>query len=304
MLATPKDIFKNTKGAIAAFNWYNMESAKAIINAANHCNRPVILQISESGIKYVGREFVKAITHAVLDISHVPVAFHLDHGSCLESCIAAIDLGFSSVMIDKSHETLENNIKLTKQVVDYIRNNNKNVSVEAELGTLAGEEDAINVDEKDAIYTNPDTAKQFATETGIDSLAVAIGTSHGPHKGKHKNPKLDVDRLIAINKNTDGLPLVLHGASGVSLDDVATCNQYGANINNAFGITNHDIINSIKYGIKKINIDTDLRIGYLAAMRKGLSEDNSNIDVRKFISLSTNRMTEIAIEKINLFAGN
>ena len=304
MLSTTKEIFSSTRGAIAAFNWYNMETAKAIITAANKCNRPVILQISESGIRYIGIPCLKGMMSAILEITRVPVAFHLDHGSSIESCIQAISLGFSSVMIDKSHEQLEKNIEYTKQVVDYIKKHNINTSVEAELGTLAGIEDDINVDEKDAVYTNPDVAKKFAEETGIDSLAVAIGTSHGAHKGKTKSPKLDIERLIEIHKNTQGLPLVLHGASGVSHNDIDTCNKYGANIENAFGITDDDIKAAIQHGVKKINIDTDLRIGYMAALRKGLHENNGSIDVRKLLTMSSDSMREVAVEKIKLFDCN
>ena len=302
MLATAKQIYSSTNGATAAFNWYNMETLKSVVEAANKCNRPVILQTSESAIKYLSVPFLKASMNAALEIARVPIAFHLDHGSSLESCIMAVSLGFSSVMIDKSHASLEENIAHTKAVVDYIKKNGKDVSVEAELGTLAGIEDDVNVDEKDAVYTNPDTAKRFVEETGIDSLAVAIGTSHGAHKGKHKNPKLDIERLKDINAKTNGLPLVLHGASGVSLEDVNTCNTNGASIENAFGVTNEDIILSVRHGVKKINIDTDLRIGYMAATREWLSENRSSIDVRKMLTTSMQHMTKIAEDKIRLFA--
>ncbi|MDR0744484.1 MAG: class II fructose-bisphosphate aldolase, partial [Holosporales bacterium] len=249
------------KKAIGAFNFSNMEILQAIVIAANEFNSPVILQVTESAINYMGMEYVTAMVSAACSQSKVALALHLDHGGNFEICKRCIDYGFSSVMIDKSSLAIEENIAQTKEVVAYARG--FGVSVEAELGTLAGIEDNVKVELRDAYYTDPETALKFAEATGVDSLAVSIGTSHGPNKGVFASPKLDIDRLKKIKEKVKNSPLVLHGASSVYSQEVELANKYGASIKNAFGITDEDIRSSIENGIAKINVDTDIRIAFL-----------------------------------------
>ena len=289
----------STKTAIGAFNFTNMETVQAIIDAANEMQVPVILQASESAIKYMGLGYLIAIIEAAAQASSVKIALHLDHGKDFDICKTCIDSGFSSVMIDKSSLSFEENIEKTLEVVKYARE--RGVSVEAELGTLSGVEDEVNVHEKDALYTDPNLASGFAEKTGIDSLAVAIGTSHGPNKGRLGNPKLDIARLSEIKAAVGTLPLVLHGASSVYADDVALCNEYGADIENAFGITDSDIREAIKNGIAKINVDTDIRIAFLAGLRKSLSENPGSIDMRKYLMAGKKLAKDSIIRKLNTF---
>lgn len=297
-----KDLLVNAlskKIAIGAFNFTNMEIIQAIVEAANEMNTPVILQASESAIKYMGINYVIAMIEAASKSTNVPLALHLDHGKDFDICCKCIDAGFSSVMIDKSSMSFEENIEKTKEVVEYAKK--KGVSVEAELGTLAGIEDEVNVELQDALYTNPDLAYEFAEKTGIDSLAVAIGTSHGPNKGKLGSPRLDIERLTQIKAKVGELPLVLHGASSVYQDDVDLCNQYGADIKDAFGITDSDIKKSIQNGIAKINVDTDIRIAFLGGVRKSLSENISSIDMRKYLGEAKKQAKLAILRKIKSF---
>jgi len=301
---TTKELFaeaSSKKTAIGAFNFTNMETVQAIVESANEMTVPVILQASESAIKYMGLDYVIAMIGAASKTSLVPIALHLDHGKDFDICKMCIDAGFSSVMIDKSSLSFEENIKATKEVVAYAKK--KGVSVEAELGTLAGIEDEVNVSSMDALYTDPISAKDFAEKTGIDSLAIAIGTSHGPNKGKLGNPKLGIERLITIREKTGKLPLVLHGASSVYPEDVALCNQYGADIKNAYGITDEDIKNAIKNGIRKINVDTDIRIAFLAGIRKSNSENPSSIDMRKYLLEAKKLAKKAILKKLGTFMG-
>jgi fructose-bisphosphate aldolase class II len=287
------------KKAIGAFNFSNMETVQAIVSAANEINSPIILQASESAIKYMGMEYLVAIVSAACEKSSVVLALHLDHGKDFEICKKCIDSGFSSVMIDKSSLSFEENAEKTKEVVDYAKR--FGVSVEAELGTLAGVEDEVNVNSKDAFYTAPGAALNFADLTGIDSLAIAIGTSHGPNKGKRGNPKLDIERLKEIKKKVGELPLVLHGASSVYSEEVEKANEYGADIQNAFGITDEDIKESIKNGIAKINVDTDIRIAFLSGIRQSLMENPSSIDIRKYLAFARELAKNITLRKLKTF---
>lgn len=292
------DALKNKK-AIGAFNFSNMEVVQAIVSAANETKSAVILQASESAIKYMGMKYLTALIGAACEEAQFPLALHLDHGKDFEICKACIDAGFSSVMIDKSSESFEENVKQTKAVVDYAKR--FGVSVEAELGTLSGIEDEVNVDSRDAFLTDPKKALEFANLTEIDSLAVAIGTSHGPNKGKFSNPKLDIKRLAEIKSSVGDLPLVLHGASAVYADEVEKANKFGADLKNAFGITDEDIKSSIKNGIAKINVDTDIRISFLAGIRQALLENPQSIDMRKYLKAARESAKNIVIRRIKTF---
>lgn len=287
------------KIGVGAFNFSNMEIVQAIISSANEVNTPVILQASASAIKYMGFSYLKAIISAAAEESKVPFALHLDHGKDFEICKQCIDEGFSSVMIDASSLPFKENIEETKRVVNYAKQ--FGVSVEAELGTLAGVEDEVNVSEAKAFYTDPGEALEFIEKTGIDSLAVAIGTSHGPNKGKAGNPKLSIETLKAIKAKVGDFPLVLHGASSVYSDSVEICNKYGADLENAYGISDDDIKASIQNGIAKINVDTDIRIAFLGAIRKSFSENKSNIDMRKYLSEGREAVKEIVLRRIKTF---
>lgn len=289
----------SNKIAIGAFNFTNMEIIQAIVWAANEMNTPVILQASSSAISYMGFSYLRAIVAAAADISSVPLVLHLDHGKDFEVCKKAIDEGFSSVMIDASSLDYEDNIKETRKVVEYAKQ--FGVSVEAELGTLAGVEDEVNVSEHDAFYTDPDQAKDFIDRTGVSSLAIAIGTSHGPNKGRLGNPKLSIETLKEIKKQVGNFPLVLHGASSVYPDSVEVCNSHGAELKNAFGITDSDIKDAINNGIAKVNVDTDIRIAFLGAIRKYFAENTSNIDMRKYLSAGRDAAKEIVIRRIRTF---
>lgn len=287
------------KIAIGAFNFTNMEVIQAIVSAANELKTPVILQASSSAISYMGFGYIKAIIKAATDESEVPLALHLDHGKDFEICKMAIDNGFSSVMIDASSLDYEDNIKATKEVVGYAKK--FGVSVEAELGTLVGVEDEVNVSEGNAFYTDPNQASEFIERTGISSLAVAIGTSHGPNKGRLGNPKLSIETLKEIKKKVGDFPLVLHGASSVYPDSVEICNSFGGEIKNAFGITDSDIKEAIQNGIAKVNVDTDIRIAFLGAVRKYLAENKSNIDMRKYFGAGRDAAKEIVKRRIQTF---
>lgn len=301
-LVPSTDVLNNAlanKIAIGAFNFTNLEVVQSIVSAANELQTPVILQASSSAISYMGFGYLRAMISVAADESSVPLVLHLDHGKNFEICKQAIDNGFSSVMIDASSCDYEENVKITKEVVDYA--SLFGVSVEAELGTLAGVEDEVNVAEGKALYTDPDQAAEFIERTGISSLAVAIGTSHGPNKGRLGNPKLSIDTLKKIKQNVGDFPLVLHGASSVYPEYVEQCNSFGSNLKNAFGITDSDIKESIRNGIAKVNVDTDIRIAFLGAVRKYLSENISNIDMRKYLGAGRDAAKEIVKRKIQTF---
>ena len=287
--------------AIGAFNFSNMETAQAIADAATKCQKYVMLQVTESTIKYMQMEYLLKIAEAVALTCQFAPILHLDHGSSFEICKTCIDCGFRSVMIDKSMESFAENIKTTKLVVEYAHKHG--CFVEAELGTLSGVEDHINVSDNDACFTDANQAKEFVELTGVDSLAVAIGTKHGPNKGKTGIPKLQIDRLSKIQKTMpEDFPLVLHGASSVYQDVVAECNKYGATITNAYGISDEDIKNAIKNGVIKINVDTDTRLAFTAGIRKTIAENTSIIDPRKYLECGKNLATESIIRKINSFS--
>lgn len=282
-----KDALKNNY-AVGAFNFGTLEVLKAIIASAEHKSSPVIAQVSEGALKFMGEEYLKQIIVAARKECKVPISFHLDHGTSFDSIKKAIELGFDSVMIDASMLPFEDNITITKKVVDYAHE--KGVFVEAELGSLAGVEDNIAVEDKDSCFTDPTQAKEFVERTGIDSLAIAIGTKHGAYKFGGE-AKLRFDILEKIEKEIPNTPLVLHGASGVDEESVNKLLELGVDIKGAKGIPEEFLAEASKKHICKINGDTDLRISLLIGILHNVEQNNKNIDYRKYL---TEGMTEIS----------
>ncbi|MBI2581026.1 class II fructose-1,6-bisphosphate aldolase [Candidatus Woesearchaeota archaeon] len=279
--------------AVGAFNTNNLEITKAIISAAVETNSPVFLQLSSGALKYGGFELA-GLALAFAEKVPVPVAVHLDHGPSIEVAMECISFGFSSVMIDGSALPFAKNVALTKKVVAVAHR--KGVSVEAELGQLKGREDEVFAAKHS--YTDPAAAAKFVKLTGCDSLAVAIGTSHGAYKFKG-TPNIDLKRLASITAAVD-IPLVLHGASSVHSSLVAMANKYGAKISNAKGVPEQQIRKAIKLGICKVNEDTDLRIAFAAAVRKFLEENLSAYDPREILAPATEAMKEVVIRRIKI----
>ena len=284
-LVTTKEMFEKSmkeKFAIGAFNINNMEFIQAIVDAAAENRSPVILQASSSAIKYARVNYLmKMVEAAVEEHPEVPLAIHLDHGPDFETCKMCIDNGFTSVMFDGSKYDFEENIRRTKEVVEYAHS--KGVVVEAELGTLAGVEDEVNVSSDDARYTDPMQAKEFVERTGCDSLAIAIGTSHGAYKFKGE-ARLRFDILAKIKELIPNTPIVLHGASTVIPELVEMCNKYGGNIPGAKGVPDEILHEASVSGVSKINVDTDLRLALTGQIRKVLAEDPSVFDPRKYLT--------------------
>lgn len=302
MLVTNKDLMvpaRKNGYAIGAFNVQNLESTLAIAEAAAEEKSPVIMQITPSVIKYAGLAYITSIVKTAAQLAPVPVAMHLDHGEDFETAAKCIEAGFSSVMIDGSFLSFEDNIALTKRVVDIAHP--KGVSVEAELGKLAGVEER-SVEEKEAILTDPDAAAEFVEKTGVNALAVAIGTSHGAYKFKSE-AKLDLERLKAISKKVR-IPLVLHGASNVPQWIVEKANKYGAALSGAKGIPEEQIKQAITLGIAKINIDTDLRLAFTATVREVLTNSPKEFDPRKILGPAKDAMKEVAKSKMRLFGSS
>lgn len=280
---TTKEMFKKAyEGhyAVGAFNVNNMEIVQGIVDAAKEEESPLILQVSAGARKYAKHSYLLHLVEAAMEDTGLPIALHLDHGADFDICKACVDGGFTSVMIDGSKYPFEENIELTKRVVDYAHN--KGGVVEAELGKLAGVEDAVKVNTKDATYTDPDQAVEFVERTGVDSLAIAIGTSHGAYKFKGK-PELDFARLEKITNMLPGFPLVLHGASTVIPEFVAECNKYGGKLAGAQGCPEDMLKKAGTYGVCKINIDTDLRLAMTASIRKYLYEHPEDFDPRSYL---------------------
>ena len=297
-LVTTKEMFdKSMKEgfAIGAFNINNMEILQGIVDAAQKQNSPVILQASSGAIKYARIKYLMKMVEAATEETTIPIAIHLDHGPDFETCKMCIDNGFTSVMIDGSKYSFEENIALTKKVVDYAHEHG--VVVEAELGQLAGIEDDVNVSEADAKYTDPDQAKEFVERTGCDSLAIAIGTSHGAYKFKGE-AKLRMDILAKIKEKIPNTPIVLHGASTVIPELVETCNRYGADIPGAKGVPDEILHTASVSGVSKINVDTDLRLAFTSEIRKTFVENPSAFDPRKYLSPARDKITEIVEHKI------
>ncbi len=264
-----------------AFNVNNMEIIQAIVDAAAEENSPVILQASSSAIKYARINYLRKMVEAAIEEHDIPVALHLDHGPDFETCKMCIDNGFSSVMIDGSKYDFEENVELTKKVVEYAHS--RGVVVEAELGKLAGIEDDVNVSEQDSMYTDPAQAQEFVERTNCDSLAIAIGTSHGAYKFKGE-AKLRFDILQKVKEKLPNTPIVLHGASTVIPELVEMCNQYGGNIPGAKGVPDEMLHEASLKGVSKINVDTDLRLAMTGAIRKVFAEDPSAFDPRKYLT--------------------
>lgn len=282
---------------VGAFNFVNFEMLNAIFEAANEANSPIIVQASEGAIKYMGIDVVVGMTKVMAHrYSHIPVALHLDHGTTFESCKKAIEAGFTSVMIDASHHCFEENLKLTKQVVEFAHN--KGVSVEAELGRLMGIEDNISVDEKDAALVNPKEAEIFVQESQVDYLAPAIGTSHGAFKFKGE-PKLDFERLQEVKRLTN-IPLVLHGASAIPDYVRKAFLDSGGDLKGSKGVPFNFLQESIKGGINKVNTDTDLRIAFIAEVRRIANQDKTQFDLRKFFTPAMEAMKNVIVERMEL----
>ncbi len=297
-LVTSVEMFKKAyagKYAVGAFNVNNMEIIQGIIAAAKAENSPLILQVSAGARKYASHIYLTKLVEAAVEDSGLPICLHLDHGEDFEICKACVDGGFTSVMIDGSKHPFEENIELTRRVVDYAHS--KGIVVEAELGRLAGVEDAVKVNTKDATYTDPDQAVEFVERTGIDSLAIAIGTSHGAYKFKGK-PELDFARLEKISNLLPGFPLVLHGASTVIPSFVAECNKYGGKLEGAQGVPEDMLLRAGTYGVCKINIDTDLRLAMTASIRKHLAEHPADFDPRQYLKPARQAIQDMVAHKI------
>lgn len=282
-LVDTKEMFKKAyEGhyAVGAFNVNNMEIIQGIVEAAIQEKAPLILQVSAGARKYAKHIYLTKLVEAAVEDTGLPICLHLDHGADFEICKDCVDGGFTSVMIDGSKYPFEENIELTKCVVDYAHN--KGVVVEAELGKLAGVEDAVKVAAKDATYTDPDQAVEFVERTGCDSLAIAIGTSHGAYKFKGK-PELDFARLEKITNMLPGYPLVLHGASTVIPSFVEECNKYGGKLDGAQGVPEDMLLKAGTFGVCKINIDTDLRLAMTASIRKYFTEHPGDFDPRQYL---------------------
>ena len=298
-LVTTKEMFaKALKSdyAVGAFNVNNMEIIQGIVDAAKIEEAPLILQVSAGARKYAKPAYLLKLVEAAIEDTGLDIALHLDHGEDFAICKSCVDGGFTSVMIDGSKHPYEENIALTKEVVDYAHDHG--VVVEAELGKLAGVEDNIKVDARSATFTDPDEAAEFVARTGVDSLAIAIGTSHGAYKFKGE-PYLDFERLKVIHSLIPDTPLVLHGASSVLKEFVDRCNEFGGNIPGAQGVPEDMIRESTKYGICKVNIDTDLRLAMTAEIRRVLIEKPAEFDPRKYLGPGRDAITRMVQHKMH-----
>lgn len=308
-LVTTKEMFKKAyegKYAIGAFNINNMEIIQAVVDACKKNNSAVILQVSKSAYKYARPSYLKAMVDAAVLDSGIDIALHLDHGPDFETIKEVIDLGFTSVMFDGSHYDYEENVAKTKEIVEYAHAHG--VVVEAELGKLAGVEDDVNVKAEHATYTDPDQALDFVRRTGVDSLAIAIGTSHGAYKFKGE-PKLDFERLEKITENLENagfknFPIVLHGASAVDPTSVEICNKFGGSISGASGIPADMLRRAASSSVCKINMDTDIRLALTAGVRQNLAENPSNIDPRGYLGLGREYIEKLVDVKINEVLGS
>ena len=308
-LVTTKKMFEKAfEGgyAIGAFNINNMEIIQGVVAAAKAQNSAVILQVSKSALKYAHPKYLKAMVDAAIEETGLDIALHLDHGSDFEVCKDCIEYGFTSVMFDGSHLEYEENVAQTKKIVEYAHE--RGIVVEAELGKLAGVEDEVNVDAAHATYTDPDQAVDFVKRTGVDSLAIAIGTSHGAYKFKGE-AKLDFDRLATITEKLEAAgfhnyPIVLHGASSVDQRCVAMCNEYGGNIAGAKGIPAEMLRKASSMAVCKINMDTDLRLAMTAAVRKSFGDEPAAFDPRGYLGAGRALIQELLEDKIKNVIGS
>src|SRR5690554_680079 len=297
-LVTTTEMFKKAyEGgyAIGAFNVNNMEIVQGITEAAKEVNAPLILQVSAGARRYANHTYLMKLVEAAVEETGLPVCLHLDHGDSFELCKACIDGGFTSVMIDGSHLPFEENIKLTKQVVDYAHE--RGVVVEGELGRLAGIEDDVNVSEEDAAFTKPDEVEEFVSRTGVDSLAIAIGTSHGAFKFKGE-AKLRFDILEEIARRLPGFPIVLHGASSVIPELVDKINKYGGSMPGAKGVPEDMLRKAAKSAVCKINIDSDLRLAMTATIREYFAQNPSHFDPRQYLGPAREAIKELVKHKL------
>ena len=298
-LVTSTEMFKKAYDggyAVGAFNVNNMEIVQGITEAARDLNAPLILQVSKGARAYANHTYlVKLVEAAVIECPNIPIALHLDHGPDFETCKSCIDGGFTSVMIDGSHLPFEENIALTRKVVEYAHD--RNVTVEAELGRLAGVEDDVKVSAEDSSYTRPEEVEEFATRTGCDSLAIAIGTSHGAFKFKGE-PKLRFDILEEVSKRLPGFPIVLHGASSVIPSYVDMINQYGGNMPGAQGVPEEMLRKAASMAVCKINIDSDLRLAFTGEIRKHLAEHPDHFDPRQYLTDARDGIRQMVRHKI------
>ncbi|WIW71628.1 class II fructose-1,6-bisphosphate aldolase [Anaerosinus gibii] len=299
-LVTSTEMFKKAyEGhyAIGAFNVNNMEIIQGIVSAAKEVQAPLILQVSAGARKYANHVYLTKLVEAAIEDSGLPICLHLDHGADFEICKSCIDGGFTSVMIDGSHHSFEDNIELTKRVVDYAHS--KGVVVEGELGQLAGIEDDVNVSAENASYTQPDQVEEFVSKTGVDSLAIAIGTSHGAFKFKPgQKPQLRFDILKEVEKRLPNFPIVLHGASSVVPKYVDIINKYGGNLDNAIGIPEDMLREASKMAVCKINIDSDLRLAMTAGVREYLALHPEHFDPRQYLKPARENIKDVVKHKL------
>ena len=315
-LVTTKEMFKKAyEGgyAIGAFNVNNMEIIQGITEAAKECNSPIILQVSKGARAYANRTYLKKLVEAAVEETGLPIVLHLDHGDSFETCKSCIDDGFTSVMIDCSSLPFEENIAITKQVVEYAHA--RGVVVEAELGTLAGVEDEVVVSAEDSSYTKPEDVEEFVTRTGCDSLAIAIGTSHGAFKFKPEQcerneegilvpPPLRFDILEEVSKRLPGFPIVLHGASSVPQNYVQMINEHGGNMPDAVGVPEDQLRQAAKLAVCKINIDSDLRLAMTGTIRKYFEEHPEHFDPRQYLKPARENIKELVKHKITDVLGS
>jgi fructose-bisphosphate aldolase class II len=302
-LVNSKELFaKAVKGgyAIPAFNFNNMEQMQAIISACVETKSPVILQVSSGARKYANQTLLRYMAQGAVEYAkelgqNIPIVLHLDHGDSFELCKSCIDMGFSSVMIDGSHHSFEDNIKLTKQVVEYAHAHG--VTVEGELGVLAGVEDEVSAEHH--TYTQPEEVEEFVTRTGVDSLAISIGTSHGAFKFKPgQSPEIRLDILKEIEQRIPGFPIVLHGASSVPQDVVEQINKFGGKLEDSIGIPEDQLRLAAASAVCKINIDSDGRLAMTAAIRKVFAEQPGEFDPRKYLGPARDALKALYKHKI------
>ncbi len=309
-IVTSTEMFKKAYDggyAIGAFNVNNMEIIQGITEAARECNAPVILQVSKGARSYANRTYLVKLVEAAEIETGLPICLHLDHGDTFETCKSCIDDGFTSVMIDASSKPFEENITITRQVVEYAHDHG--VVVEAELGTLAGVEDEVKVSAEDSSYTRPEEVEEFVARTGVDSLAIAIGTSHGAYKftpaqctrnekGILVPPPLRFDILEEVSRRLPGFPIVLHGSSSVPQDLVAKVNQYGGNMPGAIGVPEDQLRKAASLSVCKINIDSDLRLAMTASIREHFALHPADFDPRQYLKPARQAIKELVAHKI------
>ena len=306
-LVTTKEMFRKAYDggyAVGAFNADSMDIIQAIVAGADSVKAPLILALSEGALKFIGPEYAVSTLKAASETTDIPIALHLDHGETPEICKACVDYGFTSVMIDASAYDFEKNIEITKEVVTYAHQ--RGVVVESELGAIAGIEDDVNVDDKYGAFTHPNDVVEFVSRTGIDSLAIAIGTAHGAYKFKPgQEPQLRFDILEEIQEKVPGFPLVLHGASSVPQDRLAIFNQYGGDLAQAIGIPGEMLRKAASMAVCKINVGTDIRVCYFGEIRRQFAENPKKFDGRTFLGPAQKAVAEMVAKRItDVFGSN